>query len=32
VSVDVLEAVARALQLDDEERTYLLDLARAARR
>ena len=31
VSVEVLEAVARALQLDDEERTYLLDLARAAR-
>jgi transcriptional regulator with XRE-family HTH domain len=31
VSEEVLEAVARALQLDDEERTYLLDLARAAR-
>ena len=31
VSEDVLEAVARALQLDDEEHTYLLDLARAAR-
>jgi transcriptional regulator with XRE-family HTH domain len=31
VSEEVLEAVARALQLDDEERRYLLDLARAAR-
>ncbi|TYP90451.1 helix-turn-helix transcriptional regulator [Blastococcus xanthinilyticus] len=31
VSEDVLAAVARALQLDDEERTYLFDLARAAR-
>jgi transcriptional regulator with XRE-family HTH domain len=31
VSEDVLEAVARALQLDEAERTYLLDLARAAR-
>ncbi|WP_104529028.1 helix-turn-helix transcriptional regulator [Blastococcus saxobsidens] len=31
VSEDVLEAVARALQLDDAERTYLFDLARAAR-
>jgi transcriptional regulator with XRE-family HTH domain len=31
VSDEVLEAVAGALQLDDEERTYLLDLARAAR-
>ena len=31
VSEDVLDAVARALQLDDEERTYLFDLARAAR-
>ncbi|MER5713884.1 helix-turn-helix transcriptional regulator [Streptomyces sp. NPDC002132] len=30
VSEDVLEAVARALQLDDDERTYLFDLARAA--
>ena len=30
VSDDVLEAVARALQLDDAERTYLFDLARAA--
>ncbi|WP_324276783.1 helix-turn-helix transcriptional regulator [Blastococcus brunescens] len=30
VSEDVLEAVARALQLDDAERTYLFDLARAA--
>ncbi len=32
VSEDVLEAVARALQLDDAERTYLFDLARAAAR
>lgn len=31
VSEDVLEAVARALQLDDAERTYLFDLARAAK-
>ena len=31
VSEDVLEAVARALQLDDAERVYLFDLARAAR-
>ena len=31
VSEDVLESVARALQLDDAERTYLFDLARAAR-
>ena len=31
VSEDVLEAVARALRLDEEERTYLLDLAQAAR-
>jgi transcriptional regulator with XRE-family HTH domain len=31
VSDDVLEAVARALQLTDEERIYLADLARAAR-
>lgn len=31
VSDDVLEAVARALQLDEAERTYLFDLARAAR-
>jgi transcriptional regulator with XRE-family HTH domain len=31
VSEDVLEAVARALQLDEAERTYLFDLARAAR-
>src|SRR3712207_4873890 len=30
VSEDVLEAVARALQLDEAERTYLFDLARAA--
>ncbi|MEU0673827.1 helix-turn-helix transcriptional regulator [Streptomyces sp. NPDC006172] len=30
VSEDVLDAVARALQLDDDERTYLFDLARAA--
>jgi transcriptional regulator with XRE-family HTH domain len=32
VSEDVLEAVARALQLDEAERTYLYDLARAAAR
>jgi transcriptional regulator with XRE-family HTH domain len=31
VSEDVLEAVARALQLDEAERAYLFDLARAAR-
>ena len=31
VSEEVLEAVARALQLDEGERTYLFDLARAAR-
>ncbi|MEU5383785.1 helix-turn-helix transcriptional regulator [Kitasatospora cineracea] len=31
VSEDVLEAVARALRLDEDERTYLLELARAAR-
>ncbi|WP_177319683.1 helix-turn-helix domain-containing protein [Actinoplanes philippinensis] len=31
VSYDVLEAVARALRLDDEERIYLFDMARAAR-
>ncbi|GAA3478174.1 helix-turn-helix transcriptional regulator [Streptomyces yanii] len=31
VSEDVLDAVAGALQLDDDERTYLFDLARAAR-
>lgn len=31
VSEDVLEAVARALLLDEDERTHLLDLARAAR-
>ncbi len=31
VSEDVLDAVARALRLDDDERTYLFDLARAAR-
>jgi len=31
VSDDVLAAVARALQLDDDERTYLLNVARAAR-
>ena len=32
VSEDVLEAVARALQLNEAERTYLFDLARAAAR
>jgi transcriptional regulator with XRE-family HTH domain len=32
VSEDVLEAVAGALQLDEAERTYLFDLARAAAR
>ncbi|MFI6576811.1 helix-turn-helix transcriptional regulator [Nocardiopsis sp. NPDC050513] len=31
VSEEVLDAVARALQLDEEERTYLFDVARAAR-
>jgi len=31
VSEDVLDAVARALRLDDDERTYLFDLARMAR-
>lgn len=31
VSEDVLGAVARALQLNDEERTYLFDLAQSAR-
>jgi hypothetical protein len=31
VSEDVLRAVAQALQLDEAERTYLADLARAAR-
>ncbi|MFG2409553.1 helix-turn-helix transcriptional regulator [Streptomyces brevispora] len=31
VSEDVLSAVAQALELDDAERTYLFDLARAAR-
>ncbi|MEU4430881.1 helix-turn-helix transcriptional regulator [Nocardia rhamnosiphila] len=31
VSDDVLDAVARALQLDDDERTYLFDLARSSR-
>ncbi|GGM08482.1 hypothetical protein GCM10010129_60500 [Streptomyces fumigatiscleroticus] len=31
VSEDVLEAVAQALLLDEDERTYLLELARAAR-
>ena len=31
VSEDVLEAVARALQLDEAERTHLFDLARAAK-
>lgn len=31
VSADVLEAVARALRLDEGERIYLLDLAQAAR-
>ena len=32
VSEDVLEAVARVLRLDDDERTYLFDLARSSRR
>jgi transcriptional regulator with XRE-family HTH domain len=31
VSEEVLEAVARALRLDEDERTYLFELARAAR-
>lgn len=31
VSEDVLDAVAQALRLDEDERTYLFDLARAAR-
>lgn len=31
VSEDVLDAVATALRLDDDERTYLFDLARAAK-
>ncbi|RSD11814.1 helix-turn-helix transcriptional regulator [Amycolatopsis eburnea] len=31
VSEEVLDAVARALRLDDDERTYLFDLARASR-
>ncbi|MCF1593360.1 helix-turn-helix transcriptional regulator [Streptomyces muensis] len=31
VSEDVVEAVAQALQLDEDERTYLFDLARAAK-
>jgi hypothetical protein len=31
VSEDVLGAVARALRLDDDERTYLFDLARSSR-
>ncbi|MFJ6548069.1 helix-turn-helix domain-containing protein [Microbacterium sp. NPDC091676] len=31
VSSDVLDAVAEALRLDDDERTYLLDLAQAAK-
>lgn len=32
VSEDVLEAIARALQLDEVERTHLFDLVRAAKR
>jgi transcriptional regulator with XRE-family HTH domain len=32
VSGDVLEAIARALQLDEVERTHLFDLVRAAKR
>lgn len=32
VSEDVLDAVARALRLDEDERTYLFDLARSSRR
>ncbi|GAA4248339.1 helix-turn-helix transcriptional regulator [Dactylosporangium darangshiense] len=31
VSEDVLDAVARALRLDDDERTYLFDLAQSSR-
>src|SRR5687768_17914432 len=31
VSEDVLDAVARALRLNDDERTYLFDLARSSR-
>jgi transcriptional regulator with XRE-family HTH domain len=31
VSEDVLDAVARALRLDDDERTYLFDLGRSSR-
>jgi transcriptional regulator with XRE-family HTH domain len=31
VSADVLDAVARALRLDDDERTYLFELARSSR-
>lgn len=31
ISEDVLDAVARALQLHDDERTYLFDLARSSR-
>jgi transcriptional regulator with XRE-family HTH domain len=31
VSEDVLDAVARTLRLDDDERTYLFDLARSSR-
>lgn len=31
VSEEVLDAVARALRLDDDERTYLFDLARSSR-
>ncbi|MFE3033003.1 helix-turn-helix transcriptional regulator [Streptomyces canus] len=31
VSEDVIDAVAQALQLDEDERTYLFDLARASR-
>lgn len=31
MSEDVVEAVAQALRLDEDERTYLFDLARAAR-
>jgi transcriptional regulator with XRE-family HTH domain len=32
VSEDVLDAVARVLRLDDDERTYLFDMARSSRR
>jgi transcriptional regulator with XRE-family HTH domain len=32
VSEDVLDAVARALRLDEDERTYLFDLAQSSRR